>query len=60
MKAFLAKINEEHPDIDILINNAGTIKRAPAVEHSDAFWDETIEVNLNGLCCLIRLEDMAA
>ncbi|SKA55667.1 SDR family NAD(P)-dependent oxidoreductase [Enterovibrio nigricans] len=60
VKAFLAKINEEHPDIDILINNAGTIKRAPAVEHSDAFWDETIEVNLNGLCCLIRLEDMAA
>ena len=32
---------------DILINNAGTIKRAPAAEHPDAWWDEVIEVNLS-------------
>lgn len=47
VKSFLAMINTTHPDIDILINNAGTIRRAPATEHSDEFWDETIEVNLN-------------
>jgi len=28
-----------------LVNNAGTILRAPAEEHSDVFWDQVIEVN---------------
>ena len=32
---------------DILINNAGTIKRKPAVEHPVDWWDEVIEVNLS-------------
>ena len=32
---------------DILINNAGTIKRRPATEHPVAWWDEVIEVNLS-------------
>ena len=32
--------------IDILINNAGTIRRAPAAEYSDVDWDKVIEVNL--------------
>lgn len=35
--------------IDILINNAGTIKRAPAHEFSDEDWDEVIDTNLNGV-----------
>lgn len=32
--------------IDILINNAGTIRREPAAEHREEFWDEVLEVNL--------------
>ncbi|MCL4142190.1 UNVERIFIED_CONTAM: hypothetical protein GTU68_051018, partial [Idotea baltica] len=40
--------------IDILINNAGTIKRAPAAEHSDEYWDEVIEVNLSSQFILSR------
>lgn len=32
---------------DILINNAGTIKRSPAAEHPVDWWDEVIEVNLS-------------
>lgn len=35
--------------VDILINNAGTIKRAPAHLFSDDDWDEVINVNLNGV-----------
>jgi 2-deoxy-D-gluconate 3-dehydrogenase len=33
--------------LDILINNAGTIKREPAAEHRDEYWDLVIEVNLS-------------
>lgn len=40
--------------IDILINNAGMIKRAPAVEFSDDAWDEVIEVNLSSVFRLSR------
>jgi 2-dehydro-3-deoxy-D-gluconate 5-dehydrogenase len=33
--------------IDFLINNAGMIRRAPAVDYSDDDWDLLIEVNLS-------------
>ena len=39
---------------DILINNAGTIKRKPAAEHPDEWWDEVIEVNLSAQFALSR------
>lgn len=45
--AFLEKVQAEHPVIDILFNNAGTILRKPAAEHPDEFWDKVIDVNLN-------------
>lgn len=35
--------------LDILINNAGIIKRTPARDYSDADWDEVINVNLDGV-----------
>lgn len=40
--------------IDILINNAGTIRRSPAVEYSDEDWDTVIEVNLSSVFRLSR------
>ena len=40
--------------LDILINNAGIIKRTPAAEHSDADWDTVIDVNLNGVFTACR------
>jgi 2-dehydro-3-deoxy-D-gluconate 5-dehydrogenase len=40
--------------IDILINNAGVIRRAPAAEHSDEFWDDVIQVNLSSVFRLSR------
>lgn len=52
--AFIKQVTEEHAVIDILINNAGTILRAPAVEHSDEYWDKVININLNAQFILTR------
>ena len=41
--------------IDILINNAGTIRRAPAVEYSEEDWAAVIEVNLSSVFRLSQL-----
>jgi 2-dehydro-3-deoxy-D-gluconate 5-dehydrogenase len=41
-------------DVDILINNAGTISRAPAVEHNDETWDRVLEVDLSSQFVLTR------
>ena len=40
--------------IDILIANAGTIARGPAVDHSDDEWDRVVEVNLSSQFRLAR------
>jgi 2-deoxy-D-gluconate 3-dehydrogenase len=40
--------------IDILINNAGVIRRQPAEDHGDDFWDAVIEVNLSSVFRLSR------
>lgn len=52
--AFIAKVKEEHPQIDILFNNAGGILRKPAAEHPDEFWDKIIETNLSAQFVLAR------
>ena len=54
LKQFTTKVKADNPVIDILINNAGTIKRAPAAEHSDEYWDEVMEVNLSAQFLLSR------
>jgi 2-dehydro-3-deoxy-D-gluconate 5-dehydrogenase len=41
--------------IEILINNAGTIRRAPAVDYSDDDWTAVIEVNLSSVFRLSQL-----
>lgn len=51
---FINTLKENHGTPDILINNAGTILRAPAVEHGDDLWDKVIEVNLNAQFILSR------
>jgi 2-deoxy-D-gluconate 3-dehydrogenase len=37
-----------------VVNNAGMIRRKPAAEHDDAFWDEVIAVNLSSVFRLCR------
>jgi 2-deoxy-D-gluconate 3-dehydrogenase len=41
--------------IDILINNAGIIRRSPAVDYSAKDWAEVIEINLNAVFRLSQL-----
>lgn len=54
LRAFTAQLEADGHKLDILINNAGTIKRAPAAEHADELWDEVIEVNLSSQFVLSR------
>ncbi len=51
---FIEKLKSENNTPDILINNAGTILRNPAAEHSDEYWDKVIEVNQNAQFILSR------
>jgi 2-dehydro-3-deoxy-D-gluconate 5-dehydrogenase len=41
--------------LDILINNAGTIRRAPAVDYSEEDWEIVIAVNLSSVFRLSQL-----
>lgn len=54
-KVLFEKTIERFGRIDILINNAGTIRRAPAVDYSDEDWATVIEVNLSSVFRLSRL-----
>ena len=52
--AFIQQVKKDVGQIDILINNAGTILRNPAADHSDEYWDKVMEVNLNAQFILSR------
>jgi len=54
-------VSEEFGHIDILINNAGTgVGVGPFLIISEAAWDKTIDVNLNGIfhCCQLIIPHM--
>ncbi len=52
--SFIEKLKADGVSPDILVNNAGTILRQPAAEHSDAYWDTVIDVNLSSQFVLSR------
>jgi 2-deoxy-D-gluconate 3-dehydrogenase len=51
--AFGGQVTADGP-VDILINNAGTIRRRPAVEHPDEDWDHVLAVDLSAPFVLTR------
>ena len=51
---FIQKVKKENPKVDILLNNAGIIKRNPAAEHSDEYWDSVLNINLDTPFILAR------
>ncbi len=51
---FIAAVRKAHGAVDVLVNNAGAIRRAPAAEHSDEDWDRVLEVNLSAQFILSR------
>ncbi|NQV40791.1 MAG: SDR family oxidoreductase [Candidatus Marinimicrobia bacterium] len=51
---FTSTLERSSHEINILVNNAGTIRRKPAAEHSDEYWDEVLDVNLRSQFILSR------
>jgi 2-deoxy-D-gluconate 3-dehydrogenase len=51
---FVAEVKRRHSCVNILFNNAGTILRQPAAQHSDEYWDKIIEINLSAQFILAR------
>ena len=54
VRRFAELVLQEHPGVDILVANAGTIRRNPAASHSDEDWDHVLEVNLSAQFVLAR------
>lgn len=51
---FVKNVKSDFKQIDILINNAGTIMRSPISDHPDEYWDKVIEINLSSQFILTR------
>ena len=49
LNGIIAMVKVELGRLDVLVNNAGIIRRAPAVEYSAEDWQAVIQVNLNAL-----------
>lgn len=54
LNGFIKQVQADYPVIDILFNNAGIIRRAPAAEHSDEDWDAVLTINLDAPFRLAR------
>ncbi len=50
----ISAIKSDHARVDILINNAGSIRRKPVAEHPDEDWDNIININLDAPFILTR------
>jgi 2-dehydro-3-deoxy-D-gluconate 5-dehydrogenase len=50
----VAALLDRAGDAEILVNNAGIIRRANLLDYSDEDWDEVIEVNLRSVFALSR------
>jgi len=46
---------QQFAPIDIIVNNAGMIRRAPAAEYSDEDWTSVLQVNVNSVFKLSQL-----
>ncbi|HEX8354838.1 MAG TPA: 2-dehydro-3-deoxy-D-gluconate 5-dehydrogenase KduD [Pyrinomonadaceae bacterium] len=54
-RRLVSSVLEEFGRLDVLVNNAGTIRRAPAADYSEEDWASVIEVNLSAVFRLSQL-----
>lgn len=54
LEAAVAEISATLGPIDVLVNNAGVIRRTPAEDHSSDDWDTVLTVNLDAVFHLSR------
>jgi 2-dehydro-3-deoxy-D-gluconate 5-dehydrogenase len=52
--AVATELGRDGRSVDVLVNNAGDIARAPAAEHTDADWDRIIAIDLSSQFVLTR------
>ncbi|WP_048645734.1 SDR family NAD(P)-dependent oxidoreductase [Nitratireductor soli] len=52
--ALVARLNEEHGHIDVIVANAGIAHRVPLDALSDEKWDQTFDIDLKGMLRVIR------
>jgi NAD(P)-dependent dehydrogenase (short-subunit alcohol dehydrogenase family) len=45
----IAALAEEHPDIEILVNNGGVVRAGLAIDQTEADWDAVVDTNLKGM-----------
>ncbi len=45
----VAEVVDQLGAIDVLVNNAGIIRRQPAIEFSEANWDDVLQINLKAV-----------
>jgi 2-deoxy-D-gluconate 3-dehydrogenase len=46
VQQLVSQIMSDLGHIDVLVNNAGIIRRAPALDFSEADWDDVLQINL--------------